>query len=186
MGIDYNSVNSQLISAGTGVLASESHGFLCGVFCATNTVMSSIWQEYLLVGVEGASDFDETFAVLTQLAERTSEEILSEEMIFTPFLPDDQAGIAERSNSISEWCSGFVSGLGIGGGGNKLDLDSEGDEFLKDVVSISRMDNSVDEGNDSEAAYFEVVEYIRVGVIFIHQYLNEIQKRSAGKKESLH
>ena len=56
MTVDYNSVNRQLISAGTGVWASESHGFLCGVFCASNTVVSTMWQEYLLVGVENPSD----------------------------------------------------------------------------------------------------------------------------------
>ena len=61
MTVDYNSVNRQLISAGTGVWASESHGFLCGVFCASNTVVSTMWQEYLLVGVENPSDFEESF-----------------------------------------------------------------------------------------------------------------------------
>ena len=63
--IDYNSLNGKLISAGTGVWASESHGFLCGVFCAGNTVASSIWQEYLLAGVEEPLDHDESFALLT-------------------------------------------------------------------------------------------------------------------------
>jgi len=186
MTVDYNSVNRQLISAGTGVWASESHGFLCGVFCASNTVVSTMWQEYLLVGVENPSDFEESFTVLNQLAKITSEEILSEEMIFTPFLPDDQASIAERSNSISEWCAGFVSGLGIGRGDNKLDLDREGDEFLQDVISISRMGSSDDEGDDSEAAYFEVVEYIRVGVIYIYQHLHTIEKKHTSRKENLH
>ncbi len=186
MTVDYNSVNRQLISAGAGVLASESHGFLCGVFCASNTVASAIWQEYLLVGVENSSDFDESFAVLAELAKIASEEIVSEEMIFTPFLPDDQASIAERSNSISEWCAGFVSGLGIGRGENTLDLDDEGDEFLQDIISISRMGSSNDEGDDSEAAYFEVVEYIRVGVIFIYQQLHETQKRQINTQENIH
>ena len=186
MMVDYDSVNRQLISAGTGVWASESHGFLSGIFCASNTVASTIWREYLLVGVEDASNFDESFAVLNQLAECISEEILSEEMIFMPFLPDDQASIAERSNSISEWCAGFVSGLGIGRGEKKLDLDRDGDEFLKDVISISRMEGSVDEGDDSEAAYFEVVEYIRVGVIYIYQHLHTIEKKHTSGKENLH
>ena len=186
MMVDYDSVNRQLISAGTGVWASESHGFLSGIFCASNTVTSTIWREYLLVGVEDTSNFDESFAVLNQLAECISEEILSEEMIFMPFLPDDQASIAERSNSISEWCAGFVSGLGIGRGEKKLDLDRDGDEFLKDVISISRMEGSVDEGDDSEAAYFEVVEYIRVGVIFIYQQLHETKKRNINTNENLH
>ena len=186
MTVDYNSVNRQLISAGTGVWASESHGFLCGIFCASNSVASVIWQEYLLVGVENSSDFDESFAVLTQLAKHASDEILSEDMIFTLFLPDDKASIAERSNSISEWCAGFVSGLGIGRGENKLDLDSEGDEFLQDIISISRMGGLDEEGDDSEAAYFEIVEYIRVGVIFIYQQLHETQNRYTNIKEKLH
>ena len=186
MTVDYNSVNRQLISAGAGVWASESHGFLCGVFCASNNVASAIWQEYLLVGVENSSDFDESFALLTQLAKHVSDEILSENMTFTPLLPDDKVSIAERSNSISEWCAGFVSGLGIGRGENKLDLDSEGDEFLQDIISISRMGSSDEEGDDSEAAYFEVVEYIRVGVIFIYQQLHEIKKRDTSRQESLH
>ena len=107
-------------------------------------------------------------------------------MIFMPLLPDDQASIVERSNSISEWCAGFVSGLGIGRGEKKLDLDRDGDEFLKDVISISRMEGSVDEGDDSEAAYFEVVEYIRVGVIFIYQQLHETKKRNINTNENLH
>ena len=47
MMVDYDSVNRQLISAGTGVWASESHGFLSGIFCASNTVESTIWREYL-------------------------------------------------------------------------------------------------------------------------------------------
>ena len=107
-------------------------------------------------------------------------------MIFMPLLPDDQASITERSNSISEWCAGFVSGLGIGRGKKKLNLDHDGDEFLKDVISISRMEASVDEGDDSEAAYFEVVEYIRVGVIYIYQHLHTIEKKHTSRKENLH
>ena len=75
MMVDYDSINRQLISAGTGVWASESHGVLSGIFCASNTVASTIWREYLLVGVEDASNFDESFAVLNQLAECISEEI---------------------------------------------------------------------------------------------------------------
>ena len=184
--IDYNSLNGKLISVGTGVWASESHGFLCGVFCAGNTVASSIWQEYLLAGVEEPLDHDESFALLTELAKRVAEEILSSEIIFTPLLPSDQASITERSNSISEWCAGFVSGLGIGGAGKKLDLGVDGDEFLRDMISISRMETSSEEGNDAETAYFEIVEYIRVGVIFIYQQLHETKKRNINTNENLH
>ena len=48
------------------------------------------------------------------------------------------------------------------------------------------MGSSNDEGDDSEAAYFEVVEYIRVGVIFIYQQLHETQKRQINTQENIH
>ena len=48
------------------------------------------------------------------------------------------------------------------------------------------MVSSDEEGDDSEAAYFEIVEYIRVGVIFIYQQLHEIKKRHTSRQESLH
>jgi uncharacterized protein YgfB (UPF0149 family) len=140
-------------------------------------VVSVLWQDYLLVGIEDTADFDESFAMLAELAQQTSEKILSDELIFTLLLPNEEATITERSNSISGWCAGFVSGLDVGGANKKLDLSSEGDEFVKDVVSISRMETIVDEGEDAEVAYFEVVEYIRVGVIFIHQQLHQTQKK---------
>jgi len=184
--IDYNSVNTQLIYAGADVWASESHGFQCGIFCASNGLASALWQDYLLVGIEDKADFDESFAMLAELAQQASEEILSDELIFIPLLPDDQVTITERSNSVSKWCAGFASGLGIGGVDKKLNLTSEGDEFVRDVVAISRMETTVDEGEDAEVAYFEIVEYIRVGIIFIHRQIHKIQKTNTNREEIVH
>ena len=145
-----------------------------------------LWQDYLLVGVENKVDFDQSFALLIDLATQTSNEILSDELIFTPLLPDDESPITERSNSISEWCAGFVSGLSVGGADKKLDLSSEEDEFVKDVISISRMEKKVSEGENSEVAYSEIVEYIRVGVIFIYQQVHENTESKDNIKEILH
>ena len=184
--VDYNSVNTQLIHAGADVWASESHGFQCGIFCASNGLTSTLWQDYLLVGIEDKADFDESFAMLVELAQQAREEILSDELIFSPLLPDDQATITERSNSVSKWCAGFASGLGIGGVDKELNLTGEVDEFVKDIVAISRMATTVDEGEDAEVAYFEIVEYIRVGVIFIHRQVHEIQKTDNNREEIVH
>ena len=184
--VDYSTVNTQLISANAGVWASESHGFLCGIFCSSNTLASVLWQDYLLVGIENEVDFDQSFALLADLATQTSTEILSDELIFTPLLPDDESPIIERSNSISEWCAGFVSGLNVGAVDKKLDLGSEGDEFVKDIISISRMEKKVSEGEDSEVAYSEIVEYIRVGVILIYQQLHKNTESKDNAKEILH
>jgi len=167
--VDYDEVNAELMALHAGVLASECHGFMCGYFCTSNTVATAVWRDYLLAGIDDEADLGTCFTILTQLADQVCEEILSDEFSFTLFLPDDESPISERSSALAEWSAGFVSGLGIGGLGDKPKLIDECDEFIKDVVSISRMETSVEEDEDAEGALFEIVEYIRVGVIMLHQ-----------------
>tara|TARA_R110002072_G_scaffold161448_2_gene312993 strand:- start:2028 stop:2588 length:561 start_codon:yes stop_codon:yes gene_type:complete len=170
--VNYDEVNAELMALHAGVLASECHGFMCGYFCTSNTVAAAVWRDYLLAGIDNDADLGACFAILSQLADQVGAEILSDALSFTLFLPDDESSISERSSALAEWSAGFVSGLGIGGLGDKPKLIDECDEFIKDVVSISRMETSVDEGEDAEGALFEIIEYIRVGVIMLHQELH--------------
>lgn len=167
--VDYDAVNAELMALHAGVLASECHGFMCGYFCASNTITAEVWQDYLLVGIDDVVDLDDCFAILAQLANQVQQELLADELSFSPLLPDDNSDISERSSALAEWSAGFVSGLGIGGLGDKPKLIDECDEFIKDLVSISRMETTAEEGEDIEGALFEIVEYIRVGIIMLHQ-----------------
>ncbi len=167
--VDYDDVNAELMALHAGVLASECHGFMCGYFCVSNTITAEVWQDYLLVGIDDAVDLGDCFAILSQLANQVHEELLADELSFSPLLPDDNSAISERSSALAEWSAGFISGLGIGGLGDKPKLIEECDEFIKDLVSISRMETAPEEGEDVEGALFEIVEYIRVGVIMLHQ-----------------
>ena len=169
MKTDYDEVNAELGAVHAGVRASECHGFLCGYFCASNSIDAASWQEHFLTGTDDAVNLEDCFAILNQLANEVKEEILSEEISFTLLLPDDQSAISERSSALAEWCAGFVSGLGMGGMSEKQQINDECDEFIKDMVSISRMETMVEEGEDVEVALFEIVEYIRVGTIVLHQ-----------------
>ncbi len=167
--VDYDEVNAELMALHAGVLASECHGFMCGYFCASNTLEVEAWRDYLLAGIDDEAELGTCFGILSQLADQVFEEILSDEFSFALFLPDDESSITERSSALAEWSAGFVSGLGIGGLGEKPKLIDECDEFIKDVVSISRIETSIDENEDAEGALFEIVEYLRVGVIMLHQ-----------------
>ena len=172
--IDFDEVNAELMAVHAGMGASECHGFICGLFCVSNTVASDLWQDNLMAGIDDAADLDDCFAILSQLANQVSEEILAEDISFSLLLPDDESTISERSCALAEWSAGFVSGLGIGGLAEKPPLIDECDEFIKDLVSISRMETTVEDSEDVEAAFFEVVEYIRVGVIVMHQEWHKI------------
>ncbi len=176
--IDYDELNAELVAVHAGVRASECHGFLCGHFCASNSIVTGSWSEHLLAGVDETVNMEDCLAILTQLANQVKDEVLSEEISFDLLLPDDESIASERSTALAEWCAGFVTGLGIGGLGDSIELNDECDEFIKDLVSISRMDTTVEEGEESEAAFFEIVEYIRVGVIMLHQELHSVNINS--------
>lgn len=173
--IDYDEVNAELMAVRAGARAAECHGFLCGYFCASNSIAADLWQDNLLAGIDDAADLEDCFNILSQLADQVSEQIPAEEISFNLLLPDDESAISERSSALAEWCAGFISGVGIGGLGEKSQLNDECDEFIKDLVSLSRMETAVEDSEDAENDLFEIVEYIRVGVIMLHQECHQIE-----------
>jgi uncharacterized protein len=172
--VNYYEVDAELRALHSGIFASECHGFMCGYFCASNSVTSTAWRDYFLMGIDDDAELETCFAILYQLADQVREEILSDEITFELFLPDDESSISERSKALAEWSAGFVSGLGIGGAGDKPKLIDEYDEFIKDVISVSRIETTFEEDEDAEGALFEIVEYIRIGVIMLHEEWNHL------------
>ena len=183
--IDYNELNAELNAVHAGIRASESHGFLCGHFCSSNSADIGSWQDHLLAGIDAAEDMEDCLDILSQLAAQVAEEIVDENISLRLLLPGDDSAISERSGAVAEWCAGFVSGLGIGGIGDQTIINDECDEFIKDIIAISRMETSVEESEDAENDLFEIVEYIRVGVIMLHHACYQLSTNS-GQPEVLH
>ena len=186
MEIDYDEVNAELGAVHAGMRASECHGFLCGQFCSSNSLTAESWQEHLLGGIDESVLVDDCLAILEKLANQVKVEILSEDISFDLLLPEDTAVIGDRANALAEWCAGFATGLGIGGMAEKEKLNPDCDEFVKDIVSISRMETEMEESEESEAALFEIIEYIRVGTIMLHQEWHQIDINSDERPEVLH
>ncbi|MGB1801011.1 MAG: UPF0149 family protein [Gammaproteobacteria bacterium] len=186
MEIEYDEVNAELGAVHAGMRASECHGFLCGQFCSSNSLTLESWQEHLLAGIGESVFVDDCLMILQKIADQVKIEILSEEISFDLLLPEDAAAISERASALAEWCAGFVSGLGIGGMAEKEKMNPDCDEFVKDIVSISRMETEMDDSEESEAALFEIIEYIRVGTIMLHQEWHQIDINSDERPEVLH
>jgi len=135
---------------------SEAHGMLCGLLCMGVAGARRTWSERALDGaaVEGALDvlYGET---LRQLDDAVFE--------FELLLPDDEhADLDTRTAALAGWCTGFAFGIGASGRGEG-ELPADSSEFLHDVVRIAQAEAADEE--DDEAAYAEVVEYVRMGVL---------------------
>ncbi len=171
--LEYQAVNDALQRAAATTGAADCHGLLCGLICASGFADPKVWL------AEVFEDFNprdllqaEAFRLLQGLYEDTLARLNSTQLDFELLLPDAACSLRERTESLGEWCSGFLSGLGMGGLPGRAQLPEEIVELLDDLAQIARVDFELDEPNEEDqVAFEEVVEYIRVGTLLIHEEL---------------
>jgi uncharacterized protein YgfB (UPF0149 family) len=109
--------------------------------------------------------------ILEMAAERTRAALEAGEMGLELLLPDDGAPLRERGQALADWCKGFLFGIGLAGAALHRALSADAREVIGDLTELSRLDADEEDNEGSEAAYAELVEYVRVGVLLIHEEL---------------
>lgn len=180
---DFYSLQQALRQADAELVAAESHGVLCGMYCASGHVALESWlkQVFELLDFDNAS-IREACQLLVGLHENTKQQINDTEAMFELLLPDDETGLAERTEALAEWCHGFVFGLAAGGLKHGTELPPDTAELIADIVAISRagLDESAADDTD-EDAYMQLSEYVRMGVLLI---IEELQPVMSASKQS--
>ncbi|MET0281305.1 MAG: UPF0149 family protein [Steroidobacteraceae bacterium] len=165
--------------------AAEAHGTLVGSLCATACSLSEWLAEILPDGRPDAAVADS----LREIFEATAEALLDGQLAFTPMLPSDDASIDARTVALGEWCQGFLYGLGTGVAvPDASALHGEAAEVLRDMTEITHVDvDPNDDAETNEAAYAELVEFVRVGVQLLYDHLQPLREpRVAANRETLH
>lgn len=161
---DYADLAAILKRAGYTEAPSNFHGTLCGALCVVPT--EQVTLESLLEDASAASaDFDAADrASLLRLRDESTEDLLSTDMLFEPLLPADPTPLRLRVEALAAWCSGFLYGLSSR---RKLDLRSMSEEARESLRDFSQFTQAgFDASGDletEEAAFTELVEYVRVG-----------------------
>jgi uncharacterized protein YgfB (UPF0149 family) len=165
--------------------AAEAHGTLVGSLCASPCSLADWLAEILPEGRAETAAADSLRAVF----ESTSGALVGGELAFAPLLPTDDAPIGDRALALGEWCQGFLYGLGSGVAvPEAASLPGEAAEVLRDMTEITRVDvDPDDDPESSEAAYAELVEFVRVGVQLLYDHLQPLREpRVTGARETLH
>lgn len=168
---DFDTLSRTLDRLEAGVGAAELDGALAGFLCAGGAAAADRWLSSLALAeleetIVDARDRDLFGALFRGL----SRELEDPEFAFEPLLPGDETPIAERAAAMVEWCRGFLGGLGLAGIDLGRGLDGDGGEVVGDFGRIAATEFDPGESDeDDEEAYAEMVEYIRVGVMLLHQ-----------------
>ncbi len=171
--LDYYEVSDALARAHSAVDAADCHGLLAGLICAAGFADPRVWMAQVFEEFDPKDLLQVAASKQVQaLGEDTLVRLNSPELDFELLLPDDDDALRERAESLGSWCGGFLAGLGLGGVSDTSQLPEEVAELLDDLAEIARVDFEVGEPDDEEqAAFAEVVEYVRVGVLLINEEL---------------
>lgn len=156
---------------------SELHGLMVGEIVGSLRRTASDWLNQVLehMGIESL-DNDRHANVTEDLLgfyNHSLENMDKDSSSFVLLLPDDDYELSERVESLVVWVRGFLEGIAISASDRLQKIDSELQEILKDFVDICQIDTRVEQDESGEKEFFEISEYIRIGVLNLYAELNE-------------
>ncbi len=170
--------------------AAEAHGALCGMLCARGSTELSEWSDHVLGEQEAGNVLlRDVVSVLSALHQNTLEQLNDALTEFHLLLPDDDDDLTLRVEALANWCQGFVYGLAAGGLKEDTEIPEDSQEIIRDMIEISRagleqLDDEEEEGDgedagdseeENERAYMEIMEYVRTGILLIHEEMQPLQ-----------
>ena len=181
---DYDHIQRLLVQERSLADAAEAHGTLAGCLCAVQGYRPEDWLREILPEGRAAAD---TTAALEEIFAATAAALLQPDMEFELLLPADEQPIEVRTAGLAQWCQGFLYGLGAGAIPDATELPGEVGEVVRDFVEISRagVDATQDE-ESNEAAYAELVEFVRVGVQLLFEELGVLRPPTTSAATPLH
>lgn len=183
--LSFETINQALAPYDLPIGPAYLHGLWCGLIVGEQYCKPQDW-------VDLAWDTPDAWlkiapnvqALLLQLAEQSIVAFSSFDFGFRLLLPDDETTLQLRADALNEWCEGFVFGLQNQRYQKSL-LSGDGAQALADITKICEMDFGIIECEEEEQSYMEIVEYVRMAVLTIHQNFLE-NTRSSGGSTAIH
>jgi uncharacterized protein YgfB (UPF0149 family) len=172
---DYDQIQRCLTASHALAEPAEAHGTLAGALCALVPYRIEDWLAEILPEGLGARHAD---PALQTLYDSTVAALGGTDMQFDLLIPGEEAPIEQRTQALTEWCSGFLYGLGSNGAADPQRLPGELGEIVRDLTEITRAGVDVSDGEEAnESALAELVEFVRVGVQLVFEELQPLRDR---------
>ena len=167
--ISYELAKDALQKLNTDDTVSSAHGLLCGFYCVKQDISLDDWLNEVLVSIDLNNLLEkESHQVLAEIFNNTSEQLSDPTLNFWPVIADDISTLREQANTLVEWCQGFLVGLGLS---SVETSDEEVLEMIKDISEISQLDADLLDSEENTQDFYEIVEFVRIGVLFIQETL---------------
>ena len=168
----YHELQHKLTTANASADAAEVHGVICGVIAANQELPVYWFDELFDQAEEGDLLVADCRTEVEGLYANTLKQIDSVGLGMQLLLPDDENSLATRATAVSQWCQGFLYGIGLSGDAFEQQLSDEAREALEDIASFTRMDvEGIEDSEEEEGALVEITEFLRVASMLIRETL---------------
>lgn len=173
----FEEISNELLSLNMYVHASECHGAICGYLSANQgedfnywfkNVLHTLSDEALTEGeVSNVADSEDA-QIINTMFNVSLQQLQDPSCSIRLLVPDDEEALSERVEALAEWCHGFLFGLTLVAADEMSKYSTDAQEVISDFVKISQTDlDGGDNAEEAEAAYAEIVEYVRIGALLI-------------------
>lgn len=172
---EFYTLEDALLRVDADFSASEVHGIACAVLAFNNQYPEKAWQAQVLKGDARDFHIQEARQLLQQLFNTTLWQLNSGDLNFELFLPPEQDSLEAQVLALQNWCQGFAFGLALSGLKTMQDLPEDTRDWVHDVVKIGAAGElDVHNENESEEAFIELAEFVRVGVLMMNEELQPV------------
>jgi uncharacterized protein YgfB (UPF0149 family) len=140
------------------------------VLCAPRPSAEALGKT-VLADMNPGADTREVERLLGALRATTQMRLTERDSEFTPLLPGEDAGLAERVAALADFCRGYVMGLLAGGVSDLAALPGDAREVVEDMIKIAQAEAG-ETAEAEERALAELTEYVRVGVQVVYEALH--------------
>lgn len=162
--------------------ASEVHGVLAGLVCGGIDLDSQTWLTHFNDVInEGMGLPLKAKQLVGSLHAQVISQFTDDGLGFHLLLPDDNKPLDDRCDAMSQWSQGFLVGFGMVQSALNQATE-EVQELIKDIRDISQLSLGFEqEDEESEIAYAEIVEYLRVGAMLCFNHFSRKPKTLISK-----
>jgi len=175
--VDYQQLTQALERLQIAADAAECQGALSAVICLSGADGLRTWLPMhfpeIEAGVaEGNALASEAKQLIVGLYQTTLGQLGQGNLDYYLLMPDDEDSLSLRTDALGHWCQGFLLGLRYSGVNDPGQFSGELAEILEDIGEISQVNSaSLENTEEEEQSYMELVEYLRVGVMLFCESL---------------
>jgi yecA family protein len=178
--VAFDDLDEALRRCGASWDAAQVHGLLTGRLAVAGVPAGPDWLLQVLEGTDDDNALQrECRKKLDTLYQGTYWQLSERLSGFSPLLPEDSEDADKRALAMAHWCEGFLHGL----------VSAKHEQALKDRLAVEPLADiigdmlqitraAVDGESDAEtneAAYAEIVEYMRVAAQLAYEELADIR-----------